>query len=70
MNQCMRFKLLAIKQGYATTERVIDGMVKIAVAELGAEASVRRHLRELYIKHVYISTGTSTPDSCVLSIKA
>ena len=62
----MRSKLLAIKQGYATTERVIDGMVKIAVAELGAEASVRRHLRELYIKHVYISTGAF--NTCLMCV--
>ena len=44
-------------QGFASTERVLDGMVKIAVAELGAEASVRRHLRELYVKHACVSTG-------------
>lgn len=56
----------AMVQAYSSSERVLDGMLKIAVAELGAEASVRRHLRELYIKHVSVSTGENDmpPEHC------
>ena len=39
-------------------ERVLEGMHKIAVADMVAEASVRKHIRELYIKYAVVSTGT------------
>ena len=44
-------------QAFPTSDRVLEGMHKIAVAEIAAEASVRRHIREEYIKHAVVSTG-------------
>ena len=44
-------------QGFATMERVLDGVHKIAVADMVAEASVRKHMRDLYMKYAVLSTG-------------
>lgn len=38
-------------------ERVLDGVHKIAVADMVAEASVRKHMRDLYMKYAVLSTG-------------
>ena len=48
---------MAMMQGFPTSDRVLEGMHKIAVAEIAAEASVRRHIREEYVKHAVVSTG-------------
>lgn len=40
-------------------ERVLEGIHKIAVADMVAEASVRKHIRELYMKYAVVSTGTN-----------
>ena len=40
-------------------ERVLDGLHKIAVADMVAEASVRKHMRDLYMRYAVVSTGTS-----------
>lgn len=41
-------------------ERVLEGMHKIAVADISAEASVRKLIREIYITCAVVSTGVST----------
>ena len=38
-------------------ERVLDGVHKIAVADMVAEASVRKHMRDLYMRYAVVSTG-------------
>lgn len=40
-------------------ERVLDGVHKIAVADMVAEASVRKHMRDLYMRYAVVSTGIS-----------
>lgn len=40
-------------------ERVLEGIHKIAVADMVAEASVRKHIRELFMKYAVLSTGIS-----------
>lgn len=40
-------------------ERVLEGIHKIAVADMVAEASVRKHIRDLFLKHAVLSTGIS-----------
>ena len=42
-------------------ERVLEGMHKMAVADIAAEASVRKHVRELYTRYAVVSTG----DTCM-----
>ena len=44
-------------QTFPSMERVLDGMHKIAMADMAAEASVRKHIRELYMRHATLSTG-------------
>ena len=50
-------------QGFATMERLLDGIHKIAVADMVAEASVRKHIRELYMRHAVLSTGMTCTNS-------
>jgi hypothetical protein len=45
-------------QGVPSVERVLEGMHKMAVADIAAEASVRKHVRELYTRYAVVSTGT------------
>jgi len=40
-------------------ERVLEGMHKMAVADIAAEASVRKHVRELYTRYAVVSTGNT-----------
>ena len=47
-----------VVQDFQTSDRVLEGLHKIAVAEITAEASVRRQIREVYIKHAVVSTGS------------
>ena len=49
-------------------ERVLDGMHKIAVADMAAEASVRKHIRELYMRHATLSTGKCYAKAAVLRL--
>lgn len=44
-------------QAFPSMERVLEGMHKIAVADISAQASVRKHIRELYAKFAVVSTG-------------
>lgn len=46
-------------QGFASMERVLEGMHKMAVADIVAEASVRKHVRELYTRYAVVSTGNT-----------
>lgn len=56
-----------IAEGFATVERVLDGMHKIAVADVVADASVRKHIRELYLKHAVVSTAPTLSGESVLN---
>ena len=56
---CSQHWKLCILQGFATMERVLEGIHKIAVADMVAEASVRKHIRELFMKYAVLSTGIS-----------
>ena len=46
-------------QGFPSMERVLEGMHKMAVADIAAEASVRKHVRELYTRYAVVSTGNT-----------
>ena len=47
-------------QAFPSMERVLEGMHKIAVADISAEASVRKLIREIYITCAVVSTGVNT----------
>ncbi|KAL3162429.1 hypothetical protein ABBQ32_010098 [Trebouxia sp. C0010 RCD-2024] len=54
-------------EGFATMERVLEGIHKIAVADMVAEASVRKHIRELYMKYAVVSTAPTLSGESVLN---
>ena len=46
-------------QGFPNMERMLEGMHKIAVADMASEATVRKHIRDLYMRHAVVSTGAA-----------
>ncbi|KAL0039173.1 hypothetical protein WJX77_010168 [Trebouxia sp. C0004] len=56
-----------VSEGFPTMERVLEGMHKMAVADIAAEASVRKHVRDLYTKFAVVSTAPTLSGEAVLT---